>query len=261
MAKHIPGPLYYEMQGQTGLPMIFLHSTPDDHRLWLFQTAHFSAWYRTIAVDLAGYGRSPAPQEGVTIADQAEACWELVDRITSGPIIIQGNSMGSEVAMHMADQQPKRSLCMILSGCGYLPDIREIQLRGKQAYRDEGIARRRAQVLFHFSPRMRDTPLVQHYADMVCALSNAGTLESIILMNEALANAKPELYPRLKVPCLIITASEDFTRESAYKLQSFIKGSEIVCMEGVGHANCFEAPWEFDRICIDYLKNRGLFPG
>jgi len=261
MAPHIPGPLYYEIQGATGLPMIFLHSTPDDHRLWLYQTAHFSQWYRTVAVDLAGYGRSPAPQEGVSMADQAAACWELVDRITSGPVILQGNSMGSEVAMHMADQKKERTLCMILSGCGYLPDIREIQLKGKQAYRQEGIARRRGAVLFHFQPKLRELPLVQHYADMVCALNNAGTLESIVLMNQALAEAKPEFYPRLEVPTLIITASEDFTRESAYKLQSFIKGAEITCIEGAGHACNFELPWEFDRICIEYLKKRGLFPG
>jgi pimeloyl-ACP methyl ester carboxylesterase len=261
MARHIPGPLYYEQYGQTGLPMVFLHSTPDDHRLWLYQTAHFSNWYRCIAVDLAGYGRSPAPQEGVSIADQAAAVWELVDGITAGPVILQGNSMGSEVAMHMAEQQPQRTLCMILSGCGYLPDIREAQLRGKEAYRQEGLARRRNAVLFHFSAPWRNRPEVQHYADMVCALNNAGTLESIMLMNDALADARPEFYPRLDVPCLIITASEDFTRGSAEKLQSFIRGAELVEIDGAGHACCFEMPWEYDRLCIDYLKKRGLFPG
>jgi pimeloyl-ACP methyl ester carboxylesterase len=261
MAKHIPGPLYAERQGSSGMPMVFLHSTPDDNRLWMFQTAHFSLWYRCIAVDSAGYGRSPAPQEGVTLADQAQATWELVDTITSGPIIIQGNSMGSEIAMHMADQRPERTLCMILSGCGYLPDIREIQLRGKEAYRQEGIARRRTAVLQHFQPKMRELPHVQHYADMVCALNNAGTLESLMLMNQALADADPALYPRLRVPSIIIIGSEDFTLPGALKLQTHIPGCELVRLEGAGHANCFELPWEFDRLCIEYLKKRGLFPG
>ena len=261
MARHIPGPLYCERQGQTGLPMVFLHSTPDDNRLWLHQTAHFSNWYRTIAVDLAGYGRSPAPQDGVTMADQAAAVWELVDTISDGPVIVHGNSMGSEVAMHMADQQPERMPCMILSGCGYLPDIRETQLKGKQAYRDEGIARRRGAVLFHFHPKLRSDPLVQYYTDMVCGLSNAGTLESVILMNQALADASPDLYPRLKVPTLIIIGGDDFTLEGAKKLQSFITGSELVVQPGACHANCFEQPWEYDRLAIDYLKKRGLFPG
>jgi pimeloyl-ACP methyl ester carboxylesterase len=261
MARHIPGPLYYEQFGAQGVPMVFLHSTPDDHRLWMFQTAHFSNWYRCLAVDLAGYGRSPAPQEGVTIADQAAAVWELVDTVTDGAIIIQGNSMGSEVAMHMADQRPKRTHCIILSGCGYLPAIRETQLRGKELYRQEGIARRRGALLHHFPPRLQATPLVQHYADMVCALNNAGTLESLILMNQALADADPAFYPRLDVPCLIITGSEDFSRPSADKLQSAIKGSELIEIKGAGHANCFEMPWEFDRLCIEYLKKRELFPG
>lgn len=260
MARHIPGPLYYEQQGQAGLPMVFLHSTPDDNRLWLHQTAHFSNWYRCIAVDLAGYGRSPAPQDGVSMADQAAAVWELVDRISDGPVIVHGNSMGSEVAMHMADQRPSRMPCMILSGCGYLPDIREIQLKGKEEYRAQGIARRRGAVLFHFHPTLRGTPLVQHYADMVCGLSNAGTLESIVLMNQALADASPDLYPRLKVPTLIIIGGDDFTLDGAKKLHGFIKNSELVVMPGAGHANCFEQPWEYDRLAIEYLKKKGLFP-
>jgi pimeloyl-ACP methyl ester carboxylesterase len=223
--------------------------------------AHFGQWYRCIGVDLAGYGRSPAPQEGVTMADQAEAVWELVDGISDGPVIVQGNSMGSEVAMHMADQRPERMPCMILSGCGYLPDIREIQLKGKEAYRQEGIARRRMAVLHHFQPKMQKEPRVQHYADMVCSLNNAGTLESIILMNQALADADPALYPRLKVPTMIIIGSEDFTLEGAKKLQKHIKGCELVVMQGAGHANCFELPWEYDRLAIEYLKKRGLFSG
>jgi 3-oxoadipate enol-lactonase len=261
MARHIPGPLYAERQGASGLPMVFLHSTPDDNRLWMFQMAHFSQWYRCIAVDSAGYGRSPAPQVGVTLADQAEATWELVDTITSGPVILQGNSMGSEIAMHMADQRPERTLCMILSGCGYLPDIREIQLKGKEAYAQEGITRRRTAVLQHFQPKMRELPHVQHYADMVRSLNNSGTLESIMLMNEALANADPALYPRLKVPSIIIIGSEDFTLQGALKLQKHIPGCELMRLEGAGHANCFELPWEFDRLCIEYLKKKGLFPG
>jgi pimeloyl-ACP methyl ester carboxylesterase len=71
VARHIPGPLYYEQQGASGTPMLFLHSTPDDHRLWMFQTAHFSAWYRCIAVDFAGYGRAPAPPPGGGVVFQA----------------------------------------------------------------------------------------------------------------------------------------------------------------------------------------------
>ena len=118
MSRPIAGPLYCAELGASGRPMVFLHSTPDDHRLWLHQTAHFSAWYRTLAPDLAGYGRSPAVGAGVTLEDQAEACWQAIDRVTSEPVILHGNSMGGGVARVMVLARPQRVAALILSGTG-----------------------------------------------------------------------------------------------------------------------------------------------
>jgi pimeloyl-ACP methyl ester carboxylesterase len=261
MARHIPGPLYFEQQGATGLPMVFTHSTPDDHRLWLHQTAHFSAWYRTIAIDLAGYGRSPAVQPGLAIADQAQACWEAVDRVTSGPVILQGNSIGSSVAMSMATQRPERALALIVSGTGYIKD-RSMMRRWAERYRAEGIGLRHGQLLDHFSPEAQKTPLVQHYARMVDALNNEGTLASIVAMNEANAEPRPDaFYEDLRVPTLIISGSADRNHPTSFELQKRIRGSELVTIEGAGHATPFERPWEFDAHCIRFLAKLGLWCG
>lgn len=261
MAQHIPGPLYFERQGTTGTPMLFIHSTPDDHRLWLFQTAHFSAWYRTIAVDLAGYGRSPAPQEGLTLGDHAAACWEAVDRISDGGIIIQGNSVGSQVAMHMAAERPGRVLALIISGTGY-PPPREPTARWKERYEREGIAPRHEQIINHFAPAARERPYLRYYAEMPLELNNASTAQSIVATNQALMNAPDEaFYLGLSVPTLIISGTEDRSRPGAFELQKRIKGSEIESIEGAGHACNIEAPAEYDALCIRFLKARGLFPG
>jgi pimeloyl-ACP methyl ester carboxylesterase len=260
MASHIPGPLYYEAVGATGLPMLFLHSTPDDHRLWLYQTASFSAWYRCIAVDLAGYGRSPAVQPGVTTADHAQACWEVVDRFTTGGAIIHGNSMGSEIAMRMAHQHPERVAALILSGCGC--PTREVFLNWAKRYRDEGIALRHAQLLDHFAPAGQQSPLLRHYADMVAALSNHGTLESIIANNEALAE-RPDaaFYDSLTMPTLIVIGELDRSKPSSYELQKRIKGSELVFIPDAGHACNLEAPAAYDAHCRRFLSRLGLYPG
>ena len=240
--------------------MVFTHSTPDDHRLWLHQTARFSAWYRTIAIDLAGYGRSPAVQPGVTLADQAAACWEAVDRVTSDACILQGNSIGSSVAMLMAHQRPERTLALIVSGTGYIKD-RSMMARWADRYRAEGIALRHHQILDHFSPEAQKLPLVRHYADMLVELNNEGTLESIIAMNVANAEPRPdEFYTTLDVPTLILSGSADRNHPTSFELQKRIKGSELVTLEGAGHACCFERPWEFDDHCIRFLEKRGLFP-
>ncbi len=264
MARHIPGPLYYQQLGATGTPMIFLHSTPDDHRLWLYQTARFSSWYRTIAVDLAGYGRSAAPQAGVTVADQAEACWEVVDRVAPGQkTIVQGNSMGSFIGFHMAKQRPERAHCLIMSGCGYLPGpVRAPMKRWKDRYEAEGIALRHLQVLDHFSDAAKALPHVRHYADMVVELNNASTLGAIVAMNAALMTAEPDAFwADCPVPLLIVSGTADRNHPAAEELHRRLAGSELRVIEGAGHAVMQEAPWDYDRFAIEFLARLGLFPG
>jgi pimeloyl-ACP methyl ester carboxylesterase len=260
MADHISGPLYAEVQGGSGPVMLFLHSYPLDRRLWMFQTAHFSAKFCTIAVDLAGFGRSPAAQEGITLADHAAACWEAVDRVADGPVIIHGNSMGSEIAMWMADQRPQRTACIVLSGFGFLPDFREHQLQRKVVCRAKGVDHRRDMVLQQFPQRLHQTRLIQYYTDLICESNDANTLESLVRNAQALADADAALYPRLNVPTLMITADEDPARESGEKLHRRIRGAELVCLEGAGHACNFEVPWAYDAAVIDFLKKRGSFP-
>jgi len=79
VAQHIDGPLYYERMGRKGPVMAFVHPNPMDQSCWMFQMAHLSTWYRCIAVDIPGYGRSPKAASGLTTADMAQACWEAID--------------------------------------------------------------------------------------------------------------------------------------------------------------------------------------
>ena len=261
MARHIPGPLYFERQGATGLPMLFLHSTPDDHRLWMYQTAYFSAWFRCIAVDLAGYGRSPAVQPGVRVEDQAAAAWEIVDSVAPGPLVIQGNSMGSMVARHMAASRPERCAALILSGCGYQP-TREQMGGWKARYEKEGISVRHEQILDHFGVEGQKTRFARYYADMLCELTNEGTLGSIIAMNEALTHVHPaELGIGITSPCLIISGTADRNHSKSFELQKHIAGSELESVEGAGHSSCLQGPSDFNRYCARFLAKHALFPG
>ena len=258
MAKHIPGPLYYTQLGATGLPMIFLHSTPDDHRFWLYQTAYFSSNYRCLAVDLAGYGRSPIPLEGVTIPDQAEACWEIVDRISSGPCIVHGNSMGSHIALHMADQQPDRVPAVILSGIGWSPG-REPMKKWAERYAQEGIGLRHFQVLDHFADYNKTDPFLRHYAEMVCAMNNPGTVGAIIAMNEALTDAEPDSFFRgIKPPTIILEGEDDRSKTHIDEIQKRIPRCEIKMIAKAGHACNIEAPVEYNRLATEFLAKLGL---
>ena len=49
--------IHYEVQGQ-GEPMVLIHANPFDRRLWMFQAARYSAFYKVINIDLRSYGHS-----------------------------------------------------------------------------------------------------------------------------------------------------------------------------------------------------------
>ena len=121
MAAHIAGPLYWERHGSSGHPMLFVHPNPMDHTCWLYQLAHLSTWFRTVGVDLPGYGRSPRAEVGVSMDDVALACWDALDQSAGEPAILVGLSVGGEVIRRMAHQRPEHTLALIIAGHGYRP--------------------------------------------------------------------------------------------------------------------------------------------
>jgi len=62
---------YYEVSGD-GYPFVFMHANPFDRRMFLYQTTHFSTYFKVINIDLRGYGYSDKPATPVTMADLCE---------------------------------------------------------------------------------------------------------------------------------------------------------------------------------------------
>jgi pimeloyl-ACP methyl ester carboxylesterase len=63
--------IYYEVSGE-GLPFVMVHANPFDHNLWMYQIAHFSTYFKVIAVDIRGYGRSDKPTTPFTLKEMAD---------------------------------------------------------------------------------------------------------------------------------------------------------------------------------------------
>src|SRR5687767_2870914 len=151
MAAHIEGPLNWEQLGKRGTPIVFVHPNPMDLTCWVYQMAHLSTWFRCIGVDLPGYGFSPKATPGLTMTDVAQACWEAADEVTTDPAIIVGLSVGSNVVMHMANQQPDRTLAVVMSGASYRP-VKEFAFNRMKTYTELGVSFRREHALMDYSP-------------------------------------------------------------------------------------------------------------
>lgn len=263
MAEHILGPLYYERMGRRGPILAFVHPNPMDQSCWMFQMAHFSTWYRCIAIDIPGYGRSPKAIKGLTMADMATACWEAIAD-AFGPVdsaILVGCSVGSAVLPYMYHQHQTRTSALVLSGTGYNPG-KEFAKRRIDAYTANGIGYRWSYTFEDLSPAFRATPLAHFFADLFTERNAMADLDTILYQFQALQKPDPDgHHERISCPTTILTGTEDGAHQSAFPLQARIPNCELKVLPGAGHACQMEQPWLFDRFMIDFLTRHGLFPG
>jgi pimeloyl-ACP methyl ester carboxylesterase len=261
VAEHINGPLHWEQLGKSGRPIAFVHPNPMDHTCWLYQMAHLSTWFRCIGIDLPGYGKSPTAQKGLTMQDVAQACWEAVDEVTDEPAIIVGESVGSNVVQHMANQRPERTLAVVVSGTGYGGD-KSFTVKRRGEYSERGVAFRHDHTFQDYSAAFRASPLASYFAQIYVERNAWADADTIVEMFRALGEPDPEwLHSGIRAPMLIITGSEDNSHQTAWELQRHVRDCELVTIGGAGHSCNMERPWEWDAHFLDFLTRRGLFEG
>jgi pimeloyl-ACP methyl ester carboxylesterase len=112
--------LYYEETGD-GTPLVFLHEFAGDHRSWEPQVRQFSRTYRCVVVAARGFSPSQVPADPAAYSqDRAVAdVVSVLDAAGVGRAFVIGNSMGGFTALHLALQQPDRTLGAVVAGCGY----------------------------------------------------------------------------------------------------------------------------------------------
>jgi pimeloyl-ACP methyl ester carboxylesterase len=266
MASHITGALYAERAGRDGTPVLLIHALPNDHSMFLYQIAHFSTWYRVVAVDLPGLGRSPRAEPGLTMSDLAVASLEALDGVTRDAAIVIGVSIGAGVAKHIAAQAPERTLALILTGAGYYerdggPVAKGILERHEPAYRHDGIAYRRAHLARNFSDGFAASGLGRYFVDLFAQRDDTADVASILALMRAHDPAdREDLHGRIRSPTLIVTGAEDRSRAQQEALRSHIAGAEQLVIPGAGHLCNMEDPVAYDRVVLDFLARHGLGP-
>jgi len=256
----IEGPLYAEVSGSDDADlMVFVHPNPQDRSSWMYQVAHFSHWYRCIAIDLPGYGFSPTARQGVTMPDLAEAVWDAVDRLAPGrKAILVGCSVGGAVAQHMYHLRPQKTDALVISGKGW--EARKDFVAPRVAsFKKFGIGHRYEYTLETFSQEFRRTPIAQWFAGLFAERNDSADLDSILHIFDALEVPDPDWLQRdLLAPVLVISGDQDRAHASAFVLRDRLPNAEIVTLTGAGHACHIEQPWEFDAAILGFLRMQGL---
>jgi len=111
------GPLAYRAAGH-GPPLVLLHGWAASSRYWLTTLADLSSDFRVYALDLPGFGDSPALLEPATVARQAQVVIEFADALGLTTFDINGHSYGAAVAVSLAAAQPLRVKRLVMTSLG-----------------------------------------------------------------------------------------------------------------------------------------------
>lgn len=252
--------IYYEVSGE-GFPFVMVHANPFDHNLWMYQIAHFSTFFKVIAVDIRGYGRSAKPTSPFSLKDMADDVLGVCRDENVRQAILAGVSVGSGMALLLGLDHPEMFKALILVGGSSGPGgAIEERIQG---YTKIGVEKYHTQHLHELVAREFPSSKLGNY------LLHTFVERDPWLSGESIgqifrARAGMDMTPRLqsmKVPTLVINGEYDNSLKGGKLTASLIPGALHKILPKTGHACNIEDPAGFDTFVIEFLRAHGLMPG
>ena len=234
---------------------VLLHGFTNDGTAWDSVRDILRSHGRTVAVDLIGHGRSPAPPEvsHYTLSACLDQLEEVLDRLGLSNAWWVGYSMGARVALQMAIHRPHCVQGLILeSGT---PGLETSLERAQRAAEDEALANK---IETHGVPTfieewlerplfagLKRLPPEQQSAARARRLKNnaRGLANSLRGMGTGMMPSGWSALAGLKVPTLLLAGEKDPKfLEIARRMERGIPKSRIVVIPGSGHAIHEEQP-------------------
>ncbi|HXG53076.1 MAG TPA: alpha/beta hydrolase [candidate division Zixibacteria bacterium] len=251
--------IYYETAGE-GFPFVMVHANPFDHNLWMYQIARFSTYFRVIAPDLRGYGRSDKPESPFTLADMAGDVLAVCREENVREAILAGASVGSGIAILLGLDHPEIFKALILVG-GSSAGGSGIDERVR-GYTETGIERYHRRHLRELvAPGFPETRLGGYLLDSFA--ERGPRLPGAAIAQIFRARAGADMTARLSsmtVPTLVVNGEHDNSLAAGKRTAALIPGAVHRVLPGTGHACCIEDPAGFDALVIEFLRDRGLMP-
>ena len=113
---------HFFIEEGNGFPLILLHGNGEDHSYFEQQIAFFSSFYRVIALDTRGHGKTPRGEREFTISQFADDLYEFMLKQNISKAHILGFSDGANIAMKFAIKYPEYADKLILNGGNLYPE-------------------------------------------------------------------------------------------------------------------------------------------
>jgi pimeloyl-ACP methyl ester carboxylesterase len=245
--------VHYQEKG-TGTPLVLLHGFTSSTYSWKDVFEPLSQNFRVIAVDLKGFGFSGKPDGDYSRRAQATLVGHFLDYLKIEKAWLCGNSMGGEIALNFALQNPQRVDGLILidsagvnvTGSGSLaPRYLLLPIVGRVvtalALTSDKLVRQGLEKSFYDQTKVTNERVAFYYRPLKTRGGQLAAVRARTQANEF--PVEPELG-RIRVPTLIIWGAQDalIPLEAGYKINKLIKESKLVIFDSCGHLPQEEMP-------------------
>ncbi|NDJ84925.1 MAG: alpha/beta hydrolase [Chloroflexi bacterium] len=265
------GPLVFDVWGSLEhrstdeLPLLLIHGWGGTGSYWESTAATLSKSVPVIVPDLPGTGRSQPVAMAQNMFDQVRSLEALLDTLQVEKIQVVGHSMGSAMALLLADSQRGRVQRLVLTALSFFVTEFEKQIyrtvmrvfRFSMAFRPQWLASvpGMAQLMAHrYFYRVPDDPALLKQGLVDYLQLDAGTAAACA--DDAPAKAIPEAGSRLQIPTLLVACRQDrvMPPHNVDYTANIIPDCEVVWIDECGHMPMLEKPHAYLAILRDFLQ-------
>jgi 3-oxoadipate enol-lactonase len=263
----VSGQPVHVIERGAGDPVVFLHAFPLQAAMWDYQLDALEDAYRCVAIDLPGFGQTPAPADpgSATMQGWAGLVDGVLDRLGIPRAAVVGASMGGYVAMALLRHHRSRVGELVLADTKARADD-PATIQRRTAQQDElragaeigSLAKGMVEGLLSADSMSRP-----ELVDYVSALAEGATPGGWIAALEAM-KGRPDsmlLLRQAEVRALVVVGELDRLTPiaEAMSLRSLLKG-ELVIVPNVGHLPNLEDPLAFNDAVRRFLAGRASVP-
>jgi pimeloyl-ACP methyl ester carboxylesterase len=110
----LDGPVHYVDFGGDGPTLVLVHGLGGSHVNWLAAGPRLAGRARVLALDLAGFGRTPPAGRSARVRTNQRLLGRFLDGVAGAPAVLVGNSMGGMISALEAAQHPERVAGLVL---------------------------------------------------------------------------------------------------------------------------------------------------
>ncbi|HVC33192.1 MAG TPA: alpha/beta hydrolase [Chloroflexota bacterium] len=257
--------LYYEDRTpEQARTIMFLHDWPLNRQEWAYPLALFSRGYRTIAVDLPGFGRSDQPGGLLNYEGMARDVGALVTVLGLNNVILVGAGMGAAVAVTYATRFARTLAGLVLVGAtsprwtqgpGFprgIPRQYVDNLLEDSETNWPGLLVKYASSLFH---TVVGAPTRDWFVSMGLAGSLYAAQQTLIHLRDA--DQRDELA-KIHLPTAVFHGVHDdvVPLEIGEYLAENVDGASLVRFEHSGHAVWIDEKYRFNKELTGFIEER-----